>query len=61
VTNAHAPGIGIISIFLLIASFTITSPGSEIIGVPASDTKAIFSPLNNFSINSSTFDSSLCL
>ena len=38
--SAHAPGIGIISILFRIASFTITSPGSEIAGVPASVIRA---------------------
>ena len=47
---AHAPGIGIIFILFLIASFTISSPGSEIPGVPASETNAIFSPFNNLQL-----------
>ena len=60
-TNAHAPGIGITSIFSSIAFFITSSPGSQIPGVPASDTNAIFSPLFNFSINLSLLVSSLCL
>jgi len=60
-TNAHAPGIGIISISFFIASFTISSPGSDIPGVPASETIAIFSPFNAFSINILLFIFSFCL
>ena len=60
-TNAHAPGIGTILILFSIASFTISSPGSEIPGVPASVIKAIFLLSNNFSINNSDLTSSLCL
>ena len=52
---------GIISILFLIASLTISSPGSEIPGVPASVTIAIFFPANTFSIKHSDFISSLCL
>ena len=59
--SAHAPGIGIISILFSIAFFTISSPGSDIPGVPASVTRAIFSPFFNLSINTSDFTSSLCL
>ena len=59
--NAQAPGIGIISILFFIASFTISSPGSDIPGVPASVTIAIFSPLSTFCIKKSVFISSLCL
>ena len=58
---AHGPGIGIISISFFFASFTISSPGSDITGVPASDTNAIFFPSINLLINSSLFISSLCL
>ena len=58
---AHAPGIGITSIFSFIASFTITSPGSEIPGVPASDTRAIVLPLFIRFINSSILLFSLYL
>ena len=39
---ATGPGIGITSISFSIASFTIASPGSEMPGVPASDTIATF-------------------
>ena len=53
--SAQAPGIGIISILFCMASFTITSPGSEIAGVPASVIRAIFSPFNNLLINKSFF------
>lgn len=41
---AHAPGIGIILILFSIAHFTISAPGSEIPGVPASETRAMFFP-----------------
>lgn len=58
---AQAPGIGIISIFSLIASLTIFSPGSEIPGVPASETSAIFSPFNIFSIKTLLLFFSICL
>ena len=44
--HAHAPGIGTISILFSIAPFTISSPGSDIAGVPASETIAIFFPSN---------------
>ena len=54
-TKAHAPGIGIISTLFLIASFTISSPGSEMPGVPASETIAIFLPSNSFSIKIGLF------
>ena len=59
--NAHAPGIGITSISFFIACLTISSPGSEIPGVPASETNAIFCPSNNLLM--STFDLffSVCL
>ena len=50
-TKADAPGIGIISILFSIAFFTISSPGSDIPGVPASETNAMFFPSNKFSIN----------
>ncbi len=58
---AHAPGIGIISISFSIASFTISSPGSDIPGVPASETIAIFSPFKSFSINILLLTFSFCL
>ena len=47
-TNAQAPGIGMISILFSIATLTISSPGSDIPGVPASETSAIFFPSNIF-------------
>ena len=59
--NAQAPGIGIISMPFFIASLTISSPGSDIPGVPASETIAIFSPFNTFSINILLFIFSFCL
>ena len=59
--NAHAPGIGITSISFSMACFTISSPGSHIAGVPASDTNAIFFPSNKLSINIEDFEFSLCL
>ena len=58
---AQAPGIGITSIFSSIAFFAITSPGSEIPGVPASETTAIFLPSFNLFIKKSSLSSSLCL
>ena len=61
VINAHAPGIGITFIFSFNASFTISSPGSDIAGVPASDTRAIFFPSFNSYIVSIPFSSVLCL
>ena len=57
---AQAPGIGTISILFFIASLTIFSPGSEIPGVPASETTAIFSPFNTFSIKILLFIFSCC-
>ena len=45
---AQAPGIGITLIFLSIAFFITSSPGSDIPGVPASDTNAIFFPSSIF-------------
>jgi hypothetical protein len=59
--KAHAPGTGIISILFFIASFTISSPGSDIAGVPASDTKAILFPFNIFSMRILLLDFSICL
>ena len=41
---AHAPGIGTISILFSIAPLTTSAPGSEIPGVPASETIATFCP-----------------
>ena len=41
---AEGPGIGKILIWLLIHSFTNIEPGSEILGVPASDIKEIIFP-----------------
>ena len=61
VIAAHAPGIGITFILFSKHFFTISSPGSDITGVPASDTNATFFPSNNLFINSSIFISSLCL
>ena len=49
-TKAQAPGIGITSIFSSIAFFITSSPGSQIPGVPASETNAIFFSFFNFSI-----------
>ena len=59
--KAHAPGIGTICIPSFIAFFTIISPGSDITGVPASETKAMHLPSFNSLISPSTFISSLCL
>ena len=59
-TKAHAPGIGITSIFSSMAFFITSSPGSQIPGVPASETNAMFLPSCNFSIKTSDFTSSLC-
>ena len=59
--KAHAPGIGCISILFAIASFTISSPGSEIPGVPASYTSAIFFPSIILFINISDFTFSISL
>ena len=58
---AHAPGIGTIFIPSSMHFFITSSPGSQIPGVPASDTNAIFCPSCNFSINTFDFVSSLCL
>ena len=44
VETADAPGIGIIFISFLIHSFTKIDPGSEMLGVPASEIKEIISP-----------------
>ena len=44
VIKAHGPGIGITSIPSSKAILTISSPGSDITGVPASDTSAISLP-----------------
>ena len=44
VTNAHAPGMGITFTPLSWQSLTRSSPGSEMAGVPASETRAIFFP-----------------
>ena len=54
-TKAQAPGIGTTFILLFIHCFTISSPGSDIPGVPASVINAIFLLSNNFSINNSLF------
>lgn len=43
--NAQAPGIATTSILFFIACLTISNPGSEIAGVPASETRAMFSPI----------------
>lgn len=58
---AQAPGIGIISISFFIAFLTISSPGSDIPGVPASETIAIFSPFRTLLINILLFTFSFCL
>ena len=60
-TNAQAPGIGTILISFSIHCLTISSPGSEMPGVPASVINAIFLLSFNFSISNSDFTSSLCL
>ena len=44
VATAEGPGIGIILILFLIHSLTKIAPGSEILGVPASEINAIVSP-----------------
>ena len=43
--TAEAPGRGIISILFLIHSLINIAPGSEIVGVPASDIKETNDPL----------------
>ena len=55
--------IGPIACFIIfsIACFTISSPGSDIPGVPASEINAIFSPSFNLSINELDLDCSLNL
>ena len=58
---AHAPGIGTTLIDSSIHFFIISSPGSQIPGVPASETSPIFFPVFNSFINSSVLISSLCL
>ena len=45
VVIAETPGTGNILRFFLIHSLKRTKPGSDKIGVPASEIKAIFSPL----------------
>ena len=42
------PGIGIIQIFSFIASLITSSPGSEIPGVPASETTATYNEKNEY-------------
>ena len=44
VETAEAPGIGIIFTLLLTHSFISIDPGSEILGVPASEIKDIIAP-----------------
>jgi hypothetical protein len=44
VRTAEGPGIGIILILFLTHSFTNIAPGSEILGVPASEINEIISP-----------------
>ena len=51
----------IINTISSIAFLTISSPGSDITGVPASETSAIFSPFFTFLIISFNFSSVLCL
>lgn len=48
VISAHGPGIGITLIPSPNAILTISSPGSDITGVPASETIAIFLPIIYF-------------
>ena len=45
VINADGPGSGIISILFLLHSLIKIFPGSEIVGVPASDIKDTIDPL----------------
>ena len=44
VATAEGPGIGITLILFFIHSFTNIAPGSEILGVPASEINEIISP-----------------
>ena len=61
VVIAVAPGNTSKFIFSLIHLLTITAPGSDIPGVPASVTIAIFFPSLSICIISSLFPCSLCL
>ena len=60
VVTAEAPGIGSTRIPAAIASRISRPPGSEIVGVPASDTSATFSPRSSRAISESDFEASLC-
>ena len=51
----EAPGIGIILISLFIHSLISTRPGSEILGVPASEIREIVLPSSKYLIISSVF------
>ena len=57
---AHAPGTLTISMPLSAASFVRTSPGSDIIGVPASVTMAMLSPESRRRRSSSALALELC-
>ncbi len=57
---AQGPGIVSISISFSQASFMSLYPGSEIPGVPASETSAIFFPFSNSLASSIDFSVSLC-
>ena len=59
-TKAHGPGIGKTSISFSIQAFTIFSPGSEIAGVPASETTATSLPSNSVLISFSSRIELLC-
>ena len=59
--SAEGPGMGNILISLLIHSLTKIEPGSEILGVPASDIKEIIFPDFRYSIIFTTFFFSLNL
>ena len=45
VATAEGPGIGVILILFFTHSLTNIEPGSEMVGVPASEIKDIFFPL----------------